>query len=162
VASCAVMDQQLFPDRNTFAWCSRLDAQCEQSNHPHSDNQHCERYRIVVQPIQLLLHGTASEMAATTTLAGGSVFRPSMQMGQRPGAQKESPGPGDWFRCRRKGTKEKAPPKEGRDQHLATRGDDLSSRCISPYRLPSWCTRQKFHAAQSKEMAPLQTRPVSP
>jgi hypothetical protein len=45
--------------RNTLAWCSRLDAQCEQSNHPHSDKQHCERDRIVVQPIQLLLHGPA-------------------------------------------------------------------------------------------------------
>src|SRR5215471_15137678 len=31
-------------------------------------------------------------------------------------------GRGDWFCCRREGTKEKAPPKEGRDQHLGTRG----------------------------------------
>jgi hypothetical protein len=33
-------------------------AQCEQCNHTHSGNQHCECYRIVIQPMQpLLLHG---------------------------------------------------------------------------------------------------------
>src|SRR5215471_10233948 len=32
-------------------------AQCEQCNHTHSDSQHCECYRIVVQPMQPLLHG---------------------------------------------------------------------------------------------------------
>jgi hypothetical protein len=57
-------------------------AQYEQSNRTESDNQHCERYRIVVQPIQLLLHGVASPVlpnpgkrAAETTLSGSSVFR---------------------------------------------------------------------------------------
>jgi hypothetical protein len=33
-------------------------AQCEQCNHTHSENQHCKCYRIVVQPMQPLLHGT--------------------------------------------------------------------------------------------------------
>jgi hypothetical protein len=32
-------------------------AQCEQCNHTHTDSQHCECYRIVVQPMQPLLHG---------------------------------------------------------------------------------------------------------
>jgi hypothetical protein len=32
-------------------------AKCEQCNHTHSGNQHCECYRIVIQPMQPLLHG---------------------------------------------------------------------------------------------------------
>src|SRR6266508_5634404 len=55
---------------------------------------------------------------------------------------------------RREGTKEKAPPKEGRDQHLGTRGDGLPSRCIRRYRLPSRCTRKKFHARPEQGNGP--------
>ncbi len=36
----------------------RSNKQCEQSDHAHSDNQHCKCYGIVVQPIQPLLHDT--------------------------------------------------------------------------------------------------------
>jgi hypothetical protein len=35
-------------------------AQCEQCNHTHADSQHRERYRIVFQPMQSLLHGVLS------------------------------------------------------------------------------------------------------
>jgi hypothetical protein len=52
------------------------------------------------------------------------------------------------------GTKEKAPPKEGRDQHLGTRGDGLPSRCIRRYRLPPRSTRQKFHARPEQGNGP--------
>jgi hypothetical protein len=59
--------------RNEF-WQSS-NAQCEQCNHTHSENQHCKCYRIVVQPMQPLLHGTPpvsdqsweSESATETT-----------------------------------------------------------------------------------------------
>jgi len=37
-------------------------AQCEQCNHTHADSQHRECYRIVVQPMQLLLHGVPSRI----------------------------------------------------------------------------------------------------
>src|SRR6266545_2478242 len=41
-----------------FFYCfrGRSNKQCEQSNHANSDNQHCECYGIVVQPMSLLLH----------------------------------------------------------------------------------------------------------
>jgi hypothetical protein len=55
---------------------------------------------------------------------------------------------------RREGTKEKAPPKEGRDQHLGYAGDGLPSRCIRRYRLPSRCTRKKFHARPEQGNGP--------
>jgi hypothetical protein len=41
-----------------FCFRERSHKQCEQCNHTHADNQHCECYGIVVQPIQPLLHGT--------------------------------------------------------------------------------------------------------
>jgi hypothetical protein len=43
-----------------FCFRGRSNKQCEQFNYTNSDNQHCECYGIVVQPIQLLLHGNAS------------------------------------------------------------------------------------------------------
>jgi hypothetical protein len=65
-------------------------AQCEQCNHTHSENQHCKCYRIVVQPMQPLLHGTppvsdqwwVSESATETTspVALGS----AVQKGKHP------------------------------------------------------------------------------
>lgn len=58
--------------------CSGLlagsNAKCEQCNHTHSGNQHCECYRIVIQPMQPLLHGKPpclSEKAAETTSPAG-------------------------------------------------------------------------------------------
>jgi hypothetical protein len=50
---------------------------CEQSNHAHSDNQHCKCYGIVVQPIQPLLHDTPplrSETATKTMPSGRLAF----------------------------------------------------------------------------------------
>jgi hypothetical protein len=59
-------------------------AKCEQCNHTHSGNQHCECYRIVIQPMQPLLHGKPpclSEKAAETTspAAVGSAVKESVQ-----------------------------------------------------------------------------------
>ena len=53
---------------------SSSNAKCEQCNHTHSGNQHCECYRIVIQPMQPLLHGKPpclSEKAAETTSPAG-------------------------------------------------------------------------------------------
>ena len=47
----------------------RSNKQCEQSNHAHSDNQHCKCYGIVVQPIQPLLHDTPPLRSETATKA---------------------------------------------------------------------------------------------
>jgi hypothetical protein len=44
------------PGLTTFSQSSN--AQCEQCNHTHSENQHRKCYRIVVQPMQPLVHGT--------------------------------------------------------------------------------------------------------
>ena len=55
----------------------RSNKQCEQSNHAHSDNQHCKCYGIVVQPIQPLLHDTPplrSETATKTMPSGRLAF----------------------------------------------------------------------------------------
>jgi hypothetical protein len=54
-----------------FFYCfrRRSNKQCEQFNHANSDNQHCEGYGIVVQPMWLLLHrakSVALALAATT------------------------------------------------------------------------------------------------
>jgi hypothetical protein len=59
-------------------------AKCEQCNHTHSGNQHCECYRIVIQPMQPLLHDKPpclSEKAAETTspAAVGSAVKESVQ-----------------------------------------------------------------------------------
>jgi hypothetical protein len=67
-----------FPPNKPATEATRVadsNAQCEQCNHTHTDSQHCECYRIVVQPMQPLLHGTpplfriilVSEKAAETT-----------------------------------------------------------------------------------------------
>jgi hypothetical protein len=89
---------------------------------------------------------------------------PSMGTGTPRGPLKPSGSPRPLEACRRgaalcrprrrEGTKEKAPPKEGRDQHLGTRGDGLPSRCIRRYRLPSRCTRKKFHARPEQGNGP--------
>ncbi len=57
-----------------FAVRVRSHKQCEQSNHTHSDHEHCECHGVVVQPVQPLLHGTppcsptlVSERAPETT-----------------------------------------------------------------------------------------------
>ncbi len=46
------------------------DAQCEQCNHTHTDSQHCECYRIVVQPMQPLLHGAPPCSASSNKREG--------------------------------------------------------------------------------------------
>jgi hypothetical protein len=45
-------------------------AQCEQCNHTHADNQHRECYRIVVQPMQPLLHGAPLCSASSSKREG--------------------------------------------------------------------------------------------
>jgi len=64
-------------------------AQCEQCNHTHTDSQHCECYRIVVQPMQPLLHGAppcsaslVSEKAAEIT--SRAALSSALQKGGRP------------------------------------------------------------------------------
>jgi hypothetical protein len=55
---------------------------------------------------------------------------------------------------RRVRTKEKAPPKPWRDQHIGTRGEGLPSRCTVQYGLPSPCTRQKFPPRPEQRKGP--------
>jgi hypothetical protein len=70
--------------QGAVAGFSSSNAKCEQCNHTHSGNQHCECYRIVIQPMQPLLHGKPpclSEKAAETTspAAVGSAVKESVQ-----------------------------------------------------------------------------------
>jgi hypothetical protein len=78
-------------------------AQCEQCNHTHSENQHCKCYRIVVQPMQPLLHGTPrfrSMVGNRDNLSGRLGFRCSERkaperLSQAAGNQRQNPPLGE-------------------------------------------------------------------
>jgi hypothetical protein len=85
------------PTRVTRFWQSS-NAQCEQCNHTHSENQHCKCYRIVVQPMQPLLHGTppvpdqlwVSDSATERTSA--AALGSAVQKGRHPSGSVQAAG----------------------------------------------------------------------
>jgi hypothetical protein len=91
-------------------------AQCKQCNHTHSENQHCKCYRIVVQPMQPLLHGTPPRSRSIVgklerhrdNFSGRIGFRCSERkaperLSQAAGNQKEKPR--HWAKVVRRGSR---------------------------------------------------------
>ena len=71
-------------------------AQCEQCNHTHTDSQHCECYRIVVQPMQPLLHGAPPCSASSSKRAAEITSRAALSSAVQKGADRGNavvPGP---------------------------------------------------------------------